>query len=265
MKASHRLSRVCMQVCRSGCACRHKHRVSTSGHFVEGHQPRTHPSSSPASWRRRWGFLRWGWCRGSLERCCPACGPLKGPTGTEPPSGQQGSCRADRWWRLLSCSREAGAAECLVVNVTRVDNFVTQWEKKTDKRRKHSLLRACQNTWAHRAKRCLRGWPASQTPKTQNQGNRKGDYFLYAYRHKQKKTTWQGCRRWFSYLTEPLLAPCRHTHVHLTFFGAVAGSRGVVEVLLQVLHPRQQLRDSTHTRKRDFSNLDHFHPRQSSY
>lgn len=51
----------------------------------------------------------------------------------------------------------------------------------------------------------------------------------------------QRCCRWGQYLAEPLLAPRGHTHVHLAFLGGVAGGRRVVEVLLQVLHPRQQL------------------------
>lgn len=47
------------------------------------------------------------------------------------------------------------------------------------------------------------------------------------------------------YLTEPLLATRGHTHVHLAVLGAVGGSRRVVEALLQILHPRQQLGDAT--------------------
>lgn len=46
------------------------------------------------------------------------------------------------------------------------------------------------------------------------------------------------------YLTEPLLASCGHTHVHLSILRGAAGCGWVVEVLLQVLHPHQQLRYS---------------------
>lgn len=48
------------------------------------------------------------------------------------------------------------------------------------------------------------------------------------------------------YLAEPLLASCGHTHVHLAILGGVAGGWRAVEVLLQVLHPCQQLRYSTY-------------------
>lgn len=71
--------------------------------------PRRLPASSEASWRRRWGFLRWGWCTGSWEQCCQGCGPLMGPTVTKPPSGPQESYRADRWERWLNYNRAAGA------------------------------------------------------------------------------------------------------------------------------------------------------------
>lgn len=47
------------------------------------------------------------------------------------------------------------------------------------------------------------------------------------------------------YLAESLLAPRGHTHVHLAVLGAVGGGRRVVEALLQILHPRQQLGDAT--------------------
>lgn len=55
----------------------------------------------------------------------------------------------------------------------------------------------------------------------------------------------QRCSCWCQYLTEPLLAPRGHTHVHLAILGRVAGGRRVVEALLQVHHPRQQLGYST--------------------
>lgn len=63
------------------------------------------------------------------------------------------------------------------------------------------------------------------------------------------------CSWWHPYLAETLLAPRGHTHVHLAVLGGVAGGRRVVEVLLQVLHPRQQLGYSTLEWKRDFSRL----------
>lgn len=53
-----------------------------------------------------------------------------------------------------------------------------------------------------------------------------------------------GASRSLRYLTEPLLAPRGHTHVHLSILRGAAGCGGVVEVPLQVLHPRQQLRYS---------------------
>lgn len=61
-----------------------------------------------------------------------------------------------------------------------------------------------------------------------------------------------------SYLTESLLAPGGHTHFHLAFLWGVAGSRRVVEVLLQVLHPHQQLGYSTQEWKLEFFSLFFF-------
>lgn len=59
----------------------------------------------------------------------------------------------------------------------------------------------------------------------------------------QKTGWWHQC--FLRYLTEALLASWGHTHVHLSILRGTAGCGWVVKVLLQVLHPRQQLRYST--------------------
>ena len=151
--------------------------------FVEEDKPRTLPASSASSWRHRWGFLRWGWCRGSWGRCCRACGPLRGPSETKPPSGPQGSCRADRWRRLLSCNPEAGAKKQEGKRVTAAGVTVGVWSHK-DTKHFHSPLLMCLNRWEHPAGRCLQGWPASQTarkPQTSESPSLQNEFIWNSY------------------------------------------------------------------------------------
>lgn len=80
----------------------------------------------------------------------------------------------------------------------------------------------------------------------------------------------------FGYLAEPLLAARGHTHVHLAVLRAVVGRWWVVEVLLQGLHPRQQLRYSTrrqdgkseattHSYQKELNARVLFHPLEAEY
>src|SRR4029434_8975396 len=49
------------------------------------------------------------------------------------------------------------------------------------------------------------------------------------------------------YLAQALLTASGHTQLHLASLGTVACSGGVVQVLLQLLHPRDQLWDAART------------------
>ncbi len=132
-------------------------------YLCSGDEPHTLPASSQLSWRHRWGFLRWGWCRGSWERCCRACGPLRGPTEREPPSGLRVSCRADHWERWLSCNRAAGAKEDRR-KLEGCRSFRKKCGCMCHYKKVFSPLPVCLNTLEHPAGCCLQGSPASQTP-----------------------------------------------------------------------------------------------------
>ncbi len=50
------------------------------------------------------------------------------------------------------------------------------------------------------------------------------------------------------YFAEPLLTAGGDTHLHLSSLWTVAGAGRIVEALLKILHPRDQLRDAASTR-----------------